>query len=333
MNNIIEKHISKTAKRLKKYLSIILKSKYNKDIAEELIQTYIDARYYNYGTDNNIKFFYRRIYNSLINKSEELYQKDKTKKEDIENTLILFQYLFYFDFVRDNIDINHVVELISEKRISRFNLRVNENDEFDKEFLSLVNTDIKLVEDSLELYENTDEFEIDLKRVDVNNTNYFFTKLIYHIEFPKLFSAEAIQEVFENDIVAEDRLFVEYPMLANIALKDILVGNFSRIYIADFAVSMFSKSKKLEQLLEILNNQASQDKIYLSVRYDEFGDNKEKIYNLMKKGFKFALIANKNMKTLTNDELKLLDVFACIIASKDDVNKKHYEREKQWIHI
>lgn len=328
MNNIIDKHVSKTRKRFKKYLSLILKSKYDKDIADELIQTYIEARYYNYGIDNSIKFFYRRIYSALINRSNELYLKDKKKKEAIGNTLILFQYFFYFDFVRDNIDLNKVIELIEEKRTSRFNLRIPENDEFIKEFTKLVNNDIKNVEDLLELYEDTDEFEIELKRVDVNNTNFFFAKLIYNIEFPKLFSSEAIQEVFENDIVAEDRLFVEYPMLANIALKDILVGNFNRIYIADFAVSMFGKSKKLEQLLEILNNQASQDKIYFSVRYDEFCDNKDKIYNLMKKGYKFALVANENMKTLTNEELKLLDVFACVIASKEDVNKKKYKKEK-----
>ena len=233
MNNIIEKHISKTSKRLKKYLSIILKSKYDKDFAEELIQTYIDARYYNYGTDNNIKFFYRRIYDSLIKKSEKLFQKNKTRREDIENTLILFQYLFYFDFVRDNIDIKNVVELIAEKRVSRFNLRVNENDDFIKDFTDLVTEDIRQVEYSLELYEKSEDFEIELKRVDTNNINYFFAKLIYHLEFPKIFSLEAIQEVFENDIIAEDRLFVEYPMLANIALKDILVGNFNRIYIAD----------------------------------------------------------------------------------------------------
>ena len=328
MNNIIEKHISKTEKRFKKYLSIILKSKYDKEIAEELIQAYIDARYYNFDVDNSIKFFYRRIYNSLILKSNDIFQKNKTKKSTIENTLILFQYLFYFDYVRENIDTKKVIELIAEKRITRFNLRLSENDEFIKELSALVNDDMKQTQKMLELYDNSDEFEIELKRVDTNNVNFFFTKLLYHIEFPKLFSLEAIQEVFDTDIIAEDRLFVEYPMVANIALKDILVGNFNRIYIVDFAVSLFGKSKKLEQLLDIIDNQAAQDKIYFSVRYDEFGDNKEKIYNLMKKGFKFALIANENMKTLSNDELKLLDVFACIIANKEDVNIKKYKKDK-----
>ena len=40
MNNIFEKHISNTQKRLKKYNSLILKSKYNKEISDELVQCY-----------------------------------------------------------------------------------------------------------------------------------------------------------------------------------------------------------------------------------------------------------------------------------------------------
>ena len=65
MENIIEKHINNTQKKLKKYTSLILKSKYDKEISDELIQTYIDARYYNFGVDSSIKVFYRRIYSAL----------------------------------------------------------------------------------------------------------------------------------------------------------------------------------------------------------------------------------------------------------------------------
>ena len=48
MENLIEKHISNTQKKLKKCNSLILKSKYDKYVSDILIQTYIDARYYNF---------------------------------------------------------------------------------------------------------------------------------------------------------------------------------------------------------------------------------------------------------------------------------------------
>ena len=99
MNNIIEKHIIKTQKRFKKYCNLILKSKYDRVIAEELIQRYIDARYYNFEVDESIKVFYRRIFDSIKKRSLELIKEEPSKKEIIDYTTDLFQYFFYFSRV------------------------------------------------------------------------------------------------------------------------------------------------------------------------------------------------------------------------------------------
>ena len=107
MNNIIENHISKTQKRLKRYCSIILKSKYDRNVCEELIQTYIDARYYNFGVDEKIRVFYRRIYEALKIRANNLVKKEKANEENVENTLMLFQYFFYFDFLNSRNQTKH----------------------------------------------------------------------------------------------------------------------------------------------------------------------------------------------------------------------------------
>lgn len=327
MNNIFEEHIGKVQKRFRKYLSLILKSKYNRGIADELIQTYIDARYYNFGTDESIKFFYRRIYDALVSKAYKMIEKDKNQAQIIENTVIFFQYFFYFDYVRSNLEIEEVISLIAEKRITRLKIRMAETEGFIKEFTKLVKDNIRETEEYLYLYDD-DIFSIDLRRVDPKKSKYYWVELLYDIEFPEIFSKEAIDEVFNTDIIAEDRLFVEYPMITCTALKDILIGNFTRIYIADFAVSLIKKKKKIEQLMEVFENQAAQDKIFLGIKYNEFMENKDDIYSLMKRGFKFALITNENMKTLSNDELKILDVFSCIISNNNDVNIKKYDKKK-----
>ena len=327
MNNIVEVHIGKVQKRFRKYLSLILKSKYNRAIADELIQTYIDVRYYNYGADNNIKFFYRRIYDALVNKAYKMIEKDKDKMQTIENTVIFFQYFFYFDYVRSNLEIEEVIGLIAEKRITRLKIRMSETDSFVKEFTKLVKEHIRETEENLYVYDD-EVFSLDFRRVDPKKSKFYWVDLLYDIEFPEIFSKEAINEVFMTDIIAEDKLFVEYPMITSAALKDILVGNFSRIFIVDFAVDLLKKKKKIEQLLEVFENQAAQDKIFLRVKYNEFMENKEGIYSLMKRGFKFALVTNEVMKTLSNDELKILDVFSCIISNSNDVNIKKYDRKK-----
>ena len=177
----------------------------------------------------------------------------------------------------------------------------------------------------LKLYDSTKDFEITLKKLD---DTMYRVKLLYNFDFPEIFSKEIIEETFETDVIGEDRLFVEYPMIANEVLKEILNGNFSRIYVVDFAESLLKKKKKLEQLLEILENQAAQDKIYFEIKFEDFVKNKKEVFEIIKRGFKFALVTNSEMPKFTKDELQITEVFGCILADTNDVNKKRYKNDK-----
>ena len=323
MDNVFEKHINKTQKRLKKYCSIILKSKYDRDIADELLQTYMDARYYNYGTNDNIKIFYKRIYDALKKKASDMAKKDKDNVEKIEDCLYLFQYFFYFDFVRSNATIDEVVDAIAEKRITKFNLKSAENDNFRTEFKALVNSDMDEVQDYLDKFD-TDEFLINYTRISTKKTNVNRVNITYNFDFPEIFNREMIEETFRTDIIAEDRLFVEYSMMAANCLREVLAGNFKKMYVLDFATSLFQKKKKLSQIIDIIDNPALQEKIMLEVGYKDFISNKNNIFKLMQRGFKFCLKTSKNMDILTNEELQLLHVFYLIIVDSEDVNKNNY---------
>lgn len=325
MNNIVQKHITDTQKRFKKYLSLILKSKYDREVADELIQTYIDSRYYNYDIDYNIRIFHRRIYDAIKRKSEELRKSLPDKKESIDYTQELFQYFFYFDYVRKNVEPEEIIKLISEKREKKYNLRNPDTENFIKEFSKMVLTDLKKIDDLLNLYDSTKDFELTLKKID---DNVYRVKLLYNFDFPEIFNRDIIEETFETDVIGEDRLFVEYPMVANETLKEILNGNFNKIYIVDFAAGLLNKKKKLEQLLEILENQAAQDKIYFEINFEDFLRNKKEVFEVTKRGFKFALVTNSEMPKFTNDELKITEIFGCILADANDVNKKRYKNDK-----
>lgn len=325
MNNIVQKHISDTQKRFKKYFSMILKSKYDREVADELIQAYIDSRYYNYEVNNTIRIFHRRIYEAIKVKAETLRAELPDKIDIIDYTQELFQYFFYFDYVRKNVEISKVIKLISEKREKKYNLRNPDTKNFIKEFSNLVESDLNKINYLLKLYDSTKDFEITLKKLD---DTMYRVKLLYNFDFPEIFSKEIIEETFETDVIGEDRLFVEYPMIANEVLKEILNGNFSRIYVVDFAESLLKKKKKLEQLLEILENQAAQDKIYFEIKFEDFVKNKKEVFEIIKRGFKFALVTNSEMPKFTKDELQITEVFGCILADTNDVNKKRYKNDK-----
>ena len=143
MNNIVGNHITNVQENFRKYNTLVLKNKYDKKISDELIQTYIDARYYNYGLDNNIKFFYRRIYGALMKKGNELIKKSPRRKELIDNMVALFQYYFYFDNVRNNVGIDEIVASIAEKRIFKLNLKTAIKENFEESFSEIVKEYIK----------------------------------------------------------------------------------------------------------------------------------------------------------------------------------------------
>lgn len=327
MNNIFEKYINSTQKRLKKYNSLILKSRYDKTISDELVQAYIDARYYNYDVNPDIKVFYRRIYDTIKRRSEKLIKKMPRNSELILDNLSLFQYYFYFDNVRYNVQVEEIVKSIAEKRIEKFNLKSAATDNFYDEFLKLVTEDIAEADSYLEIYDSSD-FYLDIKKVNPKEKLHYKMTLNYTFEFPEIFSQEAIDEVFFKEVTSEDKLFVEYPMVASVALKDVIVGNFSKVYICEFSPRLLGKKKKLDQLLEILNNQAAQEKILFEIDYNDYIDNKTEVFRVINKGFRFCLKTNENMPKLSSDEIKMLEIFDCIITNTNDINKKQYKNSK-----
>ena len=60
---------------------MILRSKYDEDIVQEFLKTYINSRYYNIN-DENSRAFYLKITDSLNRKQELL--KTKIDKEKVE---------------------------------------------------------------------------------------------------------------------------------------------------------------------------------------------------------------------------------------------------------
>ena len=303
---------------------MILKSKYDRTITDELINTYIDARYYNSDVDDSIKIFYRRIYDALKKKSLKMIAENKDKREAIENCLYIFQYFFYFDFVRSNISTDEVIDVIAEKRVSKFNLRPSEDENFSFELKELVRNDMDEVLDYLDKFD-TDEFLMEYSKINTKISNVNRVQFDYNFDFPEIFNRDMIEETFYTDIIAEDKLFVEYPMVAANALREVLAGNFKRVYVVDFATSLFGKAKKLEQIIEVINNPAAQDKILLEVKFSDFMNNKNGIFKLMKRGFKFCLKTSGDMKQLTNEELQLMNAFSLVVVDVDDINKGNYK--------
>ena len=84
MKNLMDEYIDFTSKKIRKYMKIILRTKYDEEVVQEFLKTYINSRYYNIN-DDNARAFYLKITDALNRKQELL--KTKVDKEKLE-TLI-----------------------------------------------------------------------------------------------------------------------------------------------------------------------------------------------------------------------------------------------------
>ena len=322
--NIMQQYIKITKNFIKTFTKMFLAEKYNEKISNEYIKTYIEARIYNFGEEKQ-RFFYRRIYETLMNKKEELIENlDKKNKEKftqiLDANLKLYQYIFYADGVRKYADLEEFSKTICEEREKKFNV------EPIKKLENKVYKIIKQYNEEKELFLksfDTKDFSLDIQKyILINNT--YKVNLNYNFKLPYIYSNKIIDEVYNEGTINEDKLIIEYILLVPICIKDIMNSDFDTKYLVDFANTLYKKEKKIKQTLRVIDDLAIQDKIILKVTYTDFIENKDLIYSLMQDGFKFAIIIDDNF-SVTDANLRKLNVFSYMLVPR---KSKNYEKIK-----
>jgi hypothetical protein len=114
-------------------------------------------------------------------------------------------------------------------------------------------------------------------------------------------------------------------MLTTFNIRMILDGKFNTQYLVDFPMTLFEKSKKLNQVLRIIDDPSIQEKIKIKIKYRDFIIHREQIYELMKNGYKFAVIIDDSF-IISKEHMKKLEVFNYVIVSK---KLKYFEEFKE----
>ena len=313
--NIMQSYINKTKHFIKEFDKTFFLNEYDKEIEKRYIETYIDSRIYNYGEEKS-RFFYRRIYASLVKTKKEI-KKDNPKTDDIvlENMLKIYQFIFYIDGVRPIQELKDFCKMICEKRISKFKLdkKTGLAEVFYKIIKDFWDWKVKFI-NSLE----NEDFELNIQKYPLIDNTYK-VDLDFNFRIPYIYSDKAVDEVFNEGTINEDKLIIEYSLLTMVCIEDINKANFQKKYIVNFAVTLFEKEKKLKQVLRVLDNQAIQDKVVLKINYTDFQKNKPMVYELLKDGYRFAInLDDENISDLI--ELKKLDMFKYILIPKQNKN-------------
>ena len=223
MKNIMDMYLNFTTKRIKKYMKMIYSGFYNEEIVNEYLKTYINARYYNIrNTEKPARAFYLRIIDELNFKQDILIKRNETEVEDrqereanlklIKNTQEVFEYILFFDNVRKienfkKIDsLREITKKIMETVSAEFDVKNSKENE--EKLYKEITSDMLEKEVFLDKFE-TDEFIINIENCE-QREDLYFAKLDHNIKMPIQYSEVAIDKVFTEGIVAEDKLQVEY---------------------------------------------------------------------------------------------------------------------------
>lgn len=309
--NVLEKYIEITTKEINEYMKLIFENMYLKRISDKYIEAYLDVRFYNfYRKDENLTF--RKNFMNAIKQAEQrILMQYPDDKKIIENMAIFYYFILYFDKISYRKGIEENIDKLYKLRMR---LLKKQDEEFKEKFYKTYQKYVEEKEQFILKFE-TEKFFLKIAEYkNAKNVNRVILK--YNIKFPRIYSNWALEKTFSSGLICEDKLNVEYSLISALVIKDIMRGNFKKQYIVEFEPSLLKKSKKLKSILNIINNPAVQDKISLKIKYQDFEENKEEIYELMRSGFRFAIIVDDTMDT-SYATLQKLNVFSYILISSE----------------
>ena len=327
MKNIMDTYLNFTEKKIKKYMRMIFAGYYDEKIVSEYLRTYINARYYNIrNTEKPARAFYLRILDELEFKQNILIRKNEEEAENIEekeanlkliNTVKeVFGYILFFDNVR-NVDnfksINSIKEVIKKiMQTVNVEFKIKTTKDFEETFYKEITSDMLDKEIFLDKFE-TDEFSLRFENSAIRDDLYY-AMLEHNVRMPSQYSESAIEKVYTEGIVAEDKLQIEYILLSLVAMRDIINGNFKDSYLAEFTSTLFKKKQKLDSILSLIGNQALQEKISLNISYSDYIKNQKGVLEYTKKGYNFVITLDDSIKSV--EDVEKLKMFKIVIAPK-----------------
>lgn len=308
--NIMNQYIDLTKKQINTYMKLVFGNKFNKNYNELYIDKYIKIRYYNFHEGDINITIRRKILDNLKELQEDMIIDNIKDRVLIEQMCKFFHYVLYFDNVVHYKSLEKIVERIDKQRKKILN---KEQKEFKEKLYE------KMLEFNTKKEELLNRFETDDFYLKITNypdkLNIFRVNLKHNIEFPNVYSEFAIEKAFNMGVISEDKLVIEYYLVVLQVLKDILKQNFKRQYIVEFTDTILTKSKKLKALLNIINNIGIQDKICLKIKHEQFLEKKEKFYDLMKDGYRIAIIIDNSFE-VNYKNIETLKMFRFIILNK-----------------
>lgn len=278
-------------------------------IREKLIDSYIDAKYYNYyidGKESNRKNSLSKIKDVIKAAADEIvnsyHKKDEKYKSIVDMYANAFMLIASLEQAKDLISELKAKKEFYRKEISKY------CDDFDDEKIEYVISGILKIQRNYNgmlecLLKNLDTNMFDLKFNKLSSRkNMYGLELEHNISFSKVYSDYIIDKTYTEGIIAEDKLSVMLTMLSVQLIRDMLSANFNRKYILYVPTSLYSKEKKLQKLLRLIDDKYAKENVILLITFEDLLKNKRVVKEVRRMGYKFALAFDKETVVKAKDK-------------------------------
>ena len=305
--DMIEEYIKFERNNIEVFAKENLVDLYDKELFEPLLDTYIKTRYYNYYDEENDNLE-ESIFNQL-NKTltKQMDGTDPETKDKLAEMYVLFNYILCFDDV-NLMDDKGLIKLLCDHRKDLFGT-------FDSIFQEKITKLLASTQKKRnEFFEFLGTEDFSLERNTTNRDEVIDLVLDHHLKFPKIYSSYAIERVFNQEDIGEDKLLIEYYLVTDLIIKDIKSGTTNNKYLIEFNTSLYENKEKLQKVLTITGNECYKNQAVFKIDLDDYAKYGNDIKDMIREGYKFAIyIGRENI----DDDLVLFNAFEYIIVAKN----------------
>lgn len=330
--NIIEKAMLIKKEEINELIELLNRNeelkKNEPTIKDKLIDSYIDAKYYNHC--GNIDLAYNgnnkmlRV-DSLLEKIGENLKKSY-KESDTKYSEKVDKFVKIMTLV-NHLEEDYKIEDLTKKK-DTYNKRILKyikfNDLSQKDLKKLITNLIKVqrtyagmvkfIQSKIE----TNMFNLKFNKLP--RKDMYAVELEHNIQFSKVYSEYIVDKTYSEGIIAEDKVKVLANLLLSQLVKDMYAGDFNKKYFIYIPESLYAKDNKLDQVFDILNDEFAKKNINILLAYNGLSDNKKTIKNLIKQGFNFSVDMN-DVELLKKSDIKDLYILEHIFISRKKIYK------------
>jgi signal peptidase I len=327
--NIIDSMIVYKIDELEEIINVLNETKtyVNKPSIRNLfISIYIDARYYNYYEDREvdnsknrtqqIEKIIKEVATKLINKYKGLEKKYNQIVWAYANSLIL---IANFEQAKDSIiDIKIKRKFYKKELLKNFkDLNSSNTDEIVERIIKIQRNYVGVLEYFLKKFE-TNMFELKFNKLNSRKEMYGI-ELKHNINFSKVYSDYIIDKTYSEGIIAEDKMAVLLSLLLIHLIKDMCNADFDKEYILPFPASLYTKEKKYEKFLRMIEDKHAKDSVIILIDFEDLANNKSFVREIKKEGYRFAIVFNKDVEVKEKD-YAILNIMDYAFINKKKVN-------------